>query len=215
MNDYQAERLRMVEEQLRRRGIRDRRVLAAMEKIPRHRFLPDLEDPGAYADHPLPIGCGQTISQPYMVALMSECLELQGPEKVLEVGTGSGYQTAVLAELAAQVHSVERFPTLAESARQALAALGYANVHVHVGDGSLGWEQASPFDGILVTAGAPRVAQPWAEQVAEGGRLVVPIGDRFSQTLSVYTKRRGRLEHQPICGCMFVPLVGVHGWPEE
>ena len=213
--DYEAERKRMVDRQLRRRGIRDPRLLAAMEKVPRHRFLPDPDDPSAYDDYPLPIGSGQTISQPYMVALMTEALHLQGDEKVLEIGTGSGYQAAILAELCWKLFTVERFLQLAERARALLTALGYHNVEMIVGDGTLGHPEAAPYDRIIVTAAAPKVAPPWIEQLADGGRLAVPLGDRWGQTLTVITKRGADLEYENLGGCVFVPLVGEHGWQEE
>ncbi len=215
MHDFAAERKQMVEQQLRRRGIRDERVLAAMERAPRHRFLPRADEPGAYGDYPLPIGDGQTISQPYMVALMTECLRLEGAEHVLEIGTGSGYQAAILAELSRDVVTVERFPDLAERASTVLIDLGYPNVQVFVGDGSLGWPDAAPYDRIIVTAAAPEVATPWVNQLADGGRLVVPLGDRWGQTLTVVTKRGGELDHEKICGCVFVPLIGEHGYRGE
>jgi protein-L-isoaspartate(D-aspartate) O-methyltransferase len=202
----------MVDHQLRRRGIKDERVLAAMVKIPRHRFLPDPNEPGAYGDYPLPIGYGQTISQPYMVAVMSEALCLTGNERVLEIGTGSGYQAAILAELSREVYSIERFPSLAERARSVLTDLGYTNVTVIVGDGSLGHSEAAPYDRIIVTAAAPEISNPWVEQLAEGGILLAPIGDRWGQTLTKAVKRGGKLEYQNLGGCVFVPLVGEHGW---
>ncbi|MBE9566300.1 MAG: protein-L-isoaspartate(D-aspartate) O-methyltransferase, partial [Proteobacteria bacterium] len=184
MRDHASELERMVEHQLRRRGIADPRVLKVMEKVPRHRFLPNPEDTAAYDDHPLSIGSGQTISQPYMVALMTECLRLKGDERVLEIGTGSGYQTAILAELSGEVYSVERFPKLAESARAVLQALGYHGVEVIAGDGTLGYPEAAPYDRIIVTAAAPKIAQPWIDQLAEEGRLVVPLGERWGQQLT-------------------------------
>jgi len=205
----------MVEQQLRNRGISDRRVLAAMEKVPRHRFVGDAEAQSAYEDAPLPIGAGQTISQPYMVGLMTECLHLRGDERVLEIGTGSGYQAAILAELSRRVYTVERHAALAERARRTLEELGYANVEVIVGDGSRGYPEEAPYDRIIVTAAAPRIAEPWLEQLAEGGRLVAPVGDRWGQALTVVTKRRGRTQEETVCGCVFVPLVGEHGWEEE
>ncbi len=205
----------MVEQQLRRRGIKDARVLAAMEKVPRHRFLPQPDDPGAYCDYPLPIGDGQTISQPYMVALMTESLCLEEDHKVLEIGTGSGYQAAILAELSREVYSVERFATLAERARKLLAELGYENVTVIVADGSLGYPEAAPYDRIMVTAASPQIADPWVEQLGEGGVLVAPIGDRWGQTLTRAIKRGAKLEHQNLGGCVFVPLVGQHGWRDD
>jgi len=211
-DEHETERKAMVEHQLRRRRIADERVLAAMEKVPRHRFLPSPGDRGAYGDYPLPIGEGQTISQPYMVALMTEALRLTGSERVLEIGTGSGYQAAILAELAREVYSIERFPGLAERARAVLADLGYHNVTVVVGDGSLGHPEAAPYDRIIVTAGAPQIAQPWVDQLAEGGILVVPVGDRWGQTLMRCIKRGEKVAHEDLGGCVFVPLVGEHGW---
>jgi len=202
----------MVEHQIRHRGISDPRVLAAMEKVPRHRFLPDRDDPAAYQDHPLPIGSGQTISQPYMVALMTECLHLEGGEHVLEIGTGSGYQAAVLAELSRSVVTIERFPDLAERASTVLAELAYDNVQVFVGDGSLGWPEQAPYDAILVTAGAPCIAPSWLDQLAAGGRIAVPIGDRFAQTLVAGIKYDDHLEQHDVCSCVFVPLIGEQGW---
>jgi len=212
--ESELERKRMVEYQLQNRGIRDPRVLAAMEKVPRHRFLPDPDDPGAYGDYPLPIGSGQTISQPYMVALMTECLRLQGDEQVLEIGTGSGYQAAILAELSRDVYTVERFPGLAERARAALQELGYHNVEVIVGDGSQGYPEKAPYDCIMVTAAAPRIAKPWLDQLTQSGRLVLPLGDRWGQNLTVVTKRGEKINEETVCGCVFVPLVGEHGWEE-
>jgi protein-L-isoaspartate(D-aspartate) O-methyltransferase len=215
MRDYEAARKRMVEHQIRRRGISDPRVLSAMETVPRHRFLPDTDDPAAYDDYPLPIGGGQTISQPYMVALMTECLHLTGDERVLEIGTGSGYQAAILAELSRQVISIERLSSLAERARTILADLGHHNVKVVVGDGSLGYPDDAPYDRIIVTAASPKVAKPWLEQLADGGRLVVPLGDRWGQTLTIVTKRGAKTHYQSVCGCVFVPLVGQHGWSQD
>jgi protein-L-isoaspartate(D-aspartate) O-methyltransferase len=211
-DEHEVERKAMVEHQLRRRRIGDERVLAAMEKVPRHRFLASPDDRGAYGDYPLPIGEGQTISQPYMVALMTEALCLAGAERVLEIGTGSGYQAAILAELAREVHSVERFAGLAERARAVLVALGYHNVTVIVGDGSLGHPEAAPYDRIIVTAAAPHIAQPWVDQLAEGGILVAPVGDRWGQSLMRCVKRAGKVGQEDLGGCVFVPLVGEHGW---
>jgi len=204
----------MVERQLRDRGIKDERVLAAMAQVPRHRFVSDMRGESAYGDYPMPIGAGQTISQPYMVAIMTECLALKGDEKVLEIGTGSGYQAAVLAECAREVCSVERIPALADAARAALQELGYSNVHVVVGDGTLGWPEQAPYDAILVAAGAPHIAQAWRDQLAEGGRMAVPVGDRYAQTLIAGFKRGDRLEERGVCGCVFVPLIGEQGWEE-
>jgi protein-L-isoaspartate(D-aspartate) O-methyltransferase len=205
----------MVETQIRGRGVLDPRVLAAMAKVPRHRFIPRHLWEQAYSDYPLPIGEEQTISQPYIVALMTEALELAGPEKVLELGTGSGYQAAVLGELAAQVFTIERLPSLARAAEQILASLGYSNVHVIVADGTLGWPGQAPFDAILVTAGSPQVPPPLVDQLAVGGRLVIPVGDRYSQTLTRVRRTPDGLKHEYLGGCRFVKLIGRHGWQAE
>jgi len=204
----------MVEEQLVRRGITDARVLDAMRKVPRHRFVEEALRDRAYGDYPLPIGEGQTISQPYMVAAMTQLLRLGGAEKVLEIGTGSGYQTAILAELARRVCSIERLPSLAARARRTLEELGYTNAVVKTADGTYGWPDEAPFDRILVTAGAPAVPAPLFQQLAEGGRLVVPIGDSQSQTLHVVDKVEGRMRTSTDCGCVFVKLVGKYGWED-
>jgi protein-L-isoaspartate(D-aspartate) O-methyltransferase len=206
------ERERMVEEQLVRRGIGDERVLAAMRRVPRHRFVQEALRDRAYGDHPLPIGEEQTISQPYIVGLMTSLLELTGREKVLEVGTGSGYQTAVLAVLARRVCSIERLPRLAERARATLEALGHDNVWVRVGNGALGWLDEAPFDRILVTAGGPAVPPPLFQQLVEGGRLVLPIGDAENQTLTVIDNDRGRMRARAVGDCKFVKLVGKYAW---
>jgi protein-L-isoaspartate(D-aspartate) O-methyltransferase len=205
----------MVETQIRGRGVLDPRVLAAMAKVPRHRFIPRHLWEQAYSDYPLPIGEEQTISQPYIVALMTEALELAGPEKVLELGTGSGYQAAVLGELAAQVFTIERLPSLARAAEQVLASLGYSNVHVIVADGTLGWPGQAPFDAILVTAGSPQVPPPLVDQLAMGGRLVIPVGDRYSQTLTRVRRTPDGLKHEYLGGCRFVKLIGRHGWQAD
>ena len=204
----------MVEEQLRRRGIIDLRVLEAMAKVPRHLFVPLESRPGAYEDRPLPIGDGQTISQPYMVAVMTEALGLKGRERVLEIGTGSGYQTAVLAELSQTVYTVERIPSLIQKAQRILQELGYENVFYRLGDGSKGWQEEAPFDGILVTAGAPETPPTLKSQLAEGGRLVIPAGPRYAQTLYRLTRRGNQFSEEEITGCVFVPLVGDFGWKE-
>ncbi|HEU5319292.1 MAG TPA: protein-L-isoaspartate(D-aspartate) O-methyltransferase [Methylomirabilota bacterium] len=206
------ERERMVDEQLVRRGITDERVLAALRRVPRHRFVQEALQERAYGDHPLPIGEDQTISQPYIVALMTALLELTGREKVLEVGTGSGYQTAVLGELARRVCSVERLPRLAERARATLEALGYDNVWVRVGNGALGWPDEAPFDRILVAAGGPGVPPPLFQQLAEGGRMVLPVGDADNQVLTLVANVRGRMETRPMGECKFVKLVGKYAW---
>jgi protein-L-isoaspartate(D-aspartate) O-methyltransferase len=215
--EEQASQLRaqMVETQIRSRGVSDERVLAAMLKVPRHLFIPDADIYSAYADHPIHIGCAQTISQPYMVAIMTELMELKGHEKVLEVGTGSGYQAAILAELAAELYTVERLASLAEKAQRLLADLGYSNIHIVVGDGTEGFPEHAPYDGIIVTAAAPRLTGPWIQQLAEGGRLVAPVGDRWTQELVVAKKVGGKIEQKSAGGCCFVPLIGEHGWPEQ
>ncbi len=209
---YETSRARMVEEQLAHRGITDERVLAAMRRVPRHLFVEEPLRDRAHGDHPLPIGEEQTISQPYIVGLMTQLLELRGQEKILEVGTGSGYQTAVLAELARRVCSIERLPRLAERARSLLEQLGYDNVWVRVGSGTLGWPDEAPFDRILVTAGGPSVPPPLFQQLAEGGRMVVPVGDVANQTLTVVEKIRGEMKTSPCGDCKFVKLVGKYAW---
>ena len=214
-SEHAAARERMVTEQLQRRGIHDEQVLAAMRKVPRHLFVDPLLGWRAYEDSPLSIGEGQTISQPYMVAVMTAALALQGRERVLEIGTGSGYQTAVLAELAAEVYSIERIPALAERAEKTLARLTYTNVSIRTGDGSLGWPEASPFDAIVVTAGAPQVPHPLVEQLQVGGRLVIPVGSSHAQTLRRVTRRSDRVDEEELVGCVFVKLIGEHGWGEE
>jgi protein-L-isoaspartate(D-aspartate) O-methyltransferase len=190
-------------------------VLAAMRAVPRHAFVAEGDQAWAYDDRPLSIGAGQTISQPYVVALMSELLALEGDERVLEIGTGSGYQTALLAALAAEVHSVERVAELARVARIRLDRLGIANVQIHVGDGSQGWPEAAPYGGIIVTAGAPRTPKPLQAQLAEGGRLVIPVGRRGGQVLQVWQREGGKLRREDISAVAFVPLIGKHGWGSE
>ena len=211
-------RKKMVDSQLRSRGVRDERILRAMEKIPRHLFVEEGLRDQAYSDHPLPIGERQTISQPYMVALMTEALSLGGTEKVLEVGTGSGYQAAVLAELADRVFSIERIAKMADRARRILGALRYSNVLIKVGDGTYGWKDEAPFDGIIVTAGAPKVPETLVAQLAVGGRQVIPVGDRFTQTLFRVVRRSedpGDVEKEDLGGCRFVDLIGDHGWKND
>ena len=197
----------MVEEQLASRGVEDARTLAAMRKVPRHLFVPPAVLDQAYDDHPLPIGHGQTISQPYIVAFMTEALGLRGGETVLEAGTGSGYQAAVLAEIAARVYTIEIVAPLAEEARERLHRLGYANVDVRAGDGYLGWPEAAPFDAIMVTAAAPRVPEPLKEQLRDGGRLILPVGDEW-QELVVVTRRGTRYEERRVLPVRFVPMTG-------
>ncbi len=207
---YALERHRMVEEQIVQRGLKEPRLLAAMEAVPRHLFVPEEFRHVAYGDHPLPIGFEQTISQPYIVALMISLLNLRGSERVLEVGTGSGYQAALLAHLAAEVHTVEIIPELAERSRPILAA--YSNVHCHVGNGSLGWPEAAPYDGIIVAAAAPRLPRPLLEQLKDGGRLVFPLGRLGFQMLKLVIRRGGVFEKRTITGVAFVPLRGRYGW---
>jgi protein-L-isoaspartate(D-aspartate) O-methyltransferase len=213
-DDYTAERARMVDRQITPRGVSDPRVLAAMRKVPRHRFIPAHLWDQAYGDYPLPIGEDQTISQPYIVALMTELLELKATDKVLEIGTGSGYQAAILAELAAQVYSIDRVASLLARAEQILTALGYTNIKTRVGDGTLGWPEEMPFDAIIVTAGAPQVPRPLTEQLALGGRLVIPVGDTWSQTLTRIRKTTEGLKFEYHGGCRFVRLIGEYGWEE-
>lgn len=205
-------RYRMVEEQLIPRGICNEKVLNAFRKVPRHKFIPNENLVNAYGDYPLPVGEGQTISQPYMVALMTQCLDLKGDERVLEIGTGSGYQLAILAELAKEVYSVERIAILAQRAKTTLDALGYTNIKIKVGDGTEGWDEFAPYDGIIVTAGAPSVPEPLVGQLAEDGRLAIPIGGAFSQILMLIRKEEGKITEEEICGCVFVPLIGKYGW---
>jgi protein-L-isoaspartate(D-aspartate) O-methyltransferase len=212
--DFNMLRRIMVAEQLLPRGIRDKTVLDAFGKVPRHEFVPDELRGSAYNDYPLPIGDRQTISQPYMVALMTESLGLKGGERVLEIGTGSGYQAAILAEIAGEVYSVERFAGLAGAAGALLSRLGYRNFRIKVGDGTLGWDDHAPYDGILVTAGAPGIPESLVGQLKDGGKLVIPVGDRFSQILSVIEKAGRSVRTREICGCVFVPLVGKEGWAQ-
>jgi protein-L-isoaspartate(D-aspartate) O-methyltransferase len=201
----------MVEEQIRARGVRDPRVLAAMSKVPRHLFVDEALRDHAYQDKALPIGEKQTISQPYMVAAMSEALELRPQDRVLEIGTGCGYQTAVLAELAETVFSIERIPAFAQRARRLLESLGYYNVLVQTGDGTIGWNEHAPFDAIVVTAGAPQAPRPLTDQLKSGGRLVLPMGDEQTQTL-VRLRKTEALEKETLGECRFVKLIGRHGW---
>ena len=210
--ELEKQRELMVVQQLESRGIVDPRVLSAFRTVPRHRFVGKGLLFSAYADHPLPIGDGQTISQPYMVALMTQCLELKAGDCVLEIGTGSGYQTAIIAEIAAEVYTVERIASLSERARKILGELGYSNVRFLVGDGTKGWPEGAPYEGIIVTAGAPSVPEPLVEQLAEGGRLVIPVGKGWSQELVVVRKEKGVTRREGICGCVFVPLLGEYGW---
>ncbi len=215
LSNWEKKRNQMVDLQIQARGVDDPLVLAAMRKVPRHLFVPPDYEDSAYADRPLPIGYGQTISQPYMVAVMTQALKLQGDERVLEVGTGSGYQAAVLAEIVDHVVSIERIPELAERALKTLRSLGYMNVEVVIGDGSKGYPARAPYDGIIVTAGAPEIPQVLVDQLADGGRLVIPVGDSFQQTLTRVTKKGEKVDIERLEGCIFVPLVGQYGWKEN
>ncbi|MBN1853450.1 MAG: protein-L-isoaspartate(D-aspartate) O-methyltransferase [Pirellulales bacterium] len=212
---YTEARQRMVECQIRRRGIQDERVLAAMRDVPRHAFLPSCLHKTAYDDGPLPIGWDQTISQPYTVAFMCEAIQLTGIERVLEIGAGSGYGAAVLSRLACCVYSIERIPELAARAEAVLTELGYSNVQIIAGDGTLGYPDHAPYDAIIATAGAATLPEPYLEQLAPGGRIVIPIGDRpRSQTMRRYTRKNGQLQVENLGGFAFVPLIGQYGWGE-
>lgn len=213
--DYKELRELMVKTQLIPRGIKDARVLNAMKKVPRHIFVDERIQQKAYDDTALSIGEGQTISQPYMVAVMTELLELKGDEKVLEIGTGSGYQAAILAELAREVFTIERVALLANKAREKFLALGYNNIHVRVGDGTLGWPEEAPFNRITITAGGPKIPEPLLEQISEGGLVVAPVGDKFTQQLLKIRKSGKTFSKEKFTPCVFVPLIGEHGWKEE
>ncbi len=205
----------MVETQLIPRGIKDQRVLAALRKVPRHLFAGESNLPNAYDDMALSIGEGQTISQPYMVAIMTELLELSGEEKVLEIGTGSGYQGAILAELAKEVYTIERIPVLSERAASMFLALSYKNIYVKTGDGTLGWPQEAPFDRIIITAAAPKIPDPLLDQLGMNGILVIPVGSRFSQTLLKIRMTEDGIVEKHYTPCVFVPLIGKYGWERD
>jgi protein-L-isoaspartate(D-aspartate) O-methyltransferase len=213
-HDYRLARERMVNNQLVPRGIKDKGVLQAMKKVQRHLFMEEALIGEAYNDHPLPIGHGQTISQPYIVALMTQALGFSDKKKTLEIGTGSGYQTAILAELSERVFTIERIRPLMEKSRSLLNELGYTNILFKYFDGTLGWKEYAPFDAIIITAGAPRVPEPLLDQLAEGGRMIVPIGDRSSQDLIKVTRSGDDFEKENLGGCRFVDLIGIHGWKE-
>jgi protein-L-isoaspartate(D-aspartate) O-methyltransferase len=218
MDRYAKQRKKMVDSQIRSRGVRDERVLRAMEKIPRHLFIDEGLIDQAYNDNPLPIGDKQTISQPYIVALMTEALELKARDKVLELGTGSGYEAAILAELADRVFTIERIASLAQKARKLLESLNYYNVVIRVGDGTYGWREESPFDAIAVSAGSPSIPRMLVEQLAIGGRLVIPVGSRYSQSLIKLTRLSENpddVKREDLGGCRFVNLIGEHGWKVE
>lgn len=212
--DYRLARENMIRTQLIPRGIRDPGVIRAMGKIPRERFVPEHMKLFSYNDSPLSIGEDQTISQPYIVALMTEALDLEGDEKTLEIGTGSGYQAAILGDLSGAVYTVERIKPLQDNARKILKELGYTNIYFKVFDGTLGWMENAPFDAIIVTAAAPDVPEPLTDQLGEGGRLVLPVGSRISQELIKITKRKGRLHEESLGGVRFVSLIGKYGWKE-
>ena len=209
---FVGKRKAMVEGQVRSRGIVDPRVLATMEQVPRHRFLPPSLWREAYCDFPLPTGEGQTISQPLIVALMTEALELAGEEKVLEIGTGVGYQTAILAELAKSVFTIERIASLANAAQEHLRALGYKNVYGMVGDGTLGLPEESPFDRIIATGGLPSLPQAFQDQVVDGGIIVLPVGEKWDQYLVRVRRNGSAFTQKRLCACLFVPLLGEFGW---
>lgn len=215
MDPYAEARAQMVREQIEQRGVREPRVLDAMREVPRHLFAAQTDPHRAYDDCSWPIGLGQTISQPYMVALMTDALHVDERSHVLEVGTGSGYQAAVLGRLAGDVVSIERHAPLAAQAAERLAAQGYDNVRVVVGDGSLGWPAEAPYDGIVVTAGAPVVPEALRAQLADGGRLVIPIGNEYLQHLLVITREGDAFHERLLTSCVFVPLVGEQGWPQD
>jgi protein-L-isoaspartate(D-aspartate) O-methyltransferase len=215
-DNYEAARRLMVSEQIERRGIKNPRLLAVLRKVPRHRFVSTELEKKAYDDGPLPIGAGQTISQPFIVALMTSLLNLEGDENVLEIGTGSGYQAAILGSLAKTVHTIERHAGLAEQAERVLSDLGFDNVFVHMGDGSLGWPQSAPYQAIIVTAAAPRPPEPLLQQLApENGRVVIPVGSHPEQDLQVWQMENGRLNWKSTIPVAFVPMRGIYGWKED
>jgi protein-L-isoaspartate(D-aspartate) O-methyltransferase len=211
--DFAAARVALIEHL--RYEIKDERVLSAMGRVPREMFVSSAHHQAAYEDRPLPIELGQTISQPLIVAMMTEALELSGKERVLEIGTGSGYQAAILAELARWVVTVERHQQLAEKAKEVLDKLGYTNIEVHLAERTLGWRQGAPYDAIIVTAGAPKISQELLDQLAAGGRLVVPVGSRYEQDLLKVTKQNHEITIQNLGPCRWVPLVGEEAWSEE
>ncbi len=214
MDDYASLREEMVVTQLEERDITDPKVLQAMRTVPRHRFVDRSLWPQAYDDRPLPIGQGQTISQPYMVALMTQYLGLSRDERVLEIGTGSGYQAAIVAEIVREVFTIERNPELSQKAQSLLEELGYRNIRFKIGDGTLGWDQFSPYDRILVTAGAPDIPTSLLEQLSDPGKMVIPVGGAYYQDLMLIEKEGKKVRKRHVCGCTFVPLVGKQGWEE-
>ena len=210
--EYKAARMEMVTTQIDGRDVSDPLVLMAMRKVPRHRFVPDKYRNESYNDYPLPIGKGQTISQPYIVAKMTELLGLNGSERVLEIGTGSGYQAAVLAEIASEVYTVEIIPQLGEKAEELLVGMGYENINVKIGDGYKGWPEHEPYDAIIVTAGAPQIPKTLVDQLAVGGRMVIPVGNHYSQDLIKIYKDEQGIHETNLGGCRFVKLLGEYGW---
>lgn len=213
MSDFARARRTMVDKHIKPRGVRDPEVLAAMLAVPRHLFVEEALRDQAYGDYPLPIGEKQTISQPYIVAMMTEALQLASQDRVLEIGTGSGYQAAILAQIVSRVFSIERLPDLARRARKVLDSIGCPNVQIRVGDGTLGWPEEAPFNAIIVTAGAPQIAEAYYQQLAVGGRLVIPVGGSDAQRLYRVTRVAPDQYHQEdLLGCRFVPLIGVGGW---
>ncbi len=209
-------REKMVQEQLFRRDIKDRKVLDVFKKVPRHKFVDPAMQEEAYSDFPISIGKDQTISQPYMVALMVQLLDITKSDRVLEIGTGSGYETAIIAELAKTVFSIERIEGLASNAKFLLGKSGYKNIHIKIGDGTLGWQELAPFEKIVVTAASPQVPEPLLDQLKKSGKLVIPIGPRFSQRLLVLEKStEGHISEKDACGCVFVPLIGQYGLEEN
>ena len=215
MNKYERARKQMVKSQITRRGLVDARLLNAFETVPRHMFVPEEYRYAAYDDCPLPIGYSQTISQPYIVALMTDLLKLKGQERVLEVGTGSGYQAAILGEMAGEVHTIEYIPELATNADKLLESLGFINVHVHIGDGSLGWPQAAPYKGILVAAAAPQTPKALQSQLEDGGRLILPVGGRGMQNLEIWERHGDEFVCKTETAVAFVPLRGEQGWDRK
>lgn len=215
VQSFSGQRRKMVAEQVAERGIKDLRIMEAMNRIPRHMFVHETFQHKAYGDFPLPIGDNQTISQPYIVAAMTEVLQLKNTDRVLEIGTGSGYQTALLAELAGQVFTIERIRSLGLKAQRLLEQLNYMNIVFKVFDGTYGWPDQAPFDVILITASTKEIPKMLVDQLGEKGRLVAPVGDLDKQSLTVLTKENGRITSQEIGYCKFVPLVGRYGWPED